>query len=265
MSPQKRRQGAKGSPRGSVPSRPPKRDRRRATTTLAQDMPPGPEGQPGHKAGAEVTLSMVVEWPGLGRLSVVAPRGSSLLLHSARERLGRAQRLSSALESQTSTEGFFRPFADRRVTNAAMFFDLLQELMASIVLMHAALDSFASEEIPEDFIYVDERGREQGRDELLARGIELRLSRVLATATGKENIRTAKAGTWERLEELKILRDSVAHGLGPRFILAQAAADNIYSRLAAADLADLLAAVEETMEHYNPSQPSDGDGAIMNP
>lgn len=162
------------------------------------------------------------------------------------------------MEKQTSTEGFFRPFANRRVTNMEMFFDLLQELMAGVVLMHAALDAFASEEIPEDFVYVDERGREQNRDELLGRGIELRLSRVLAASTGLDNIRTAKPDTWQRLEELKTLPDAVAHGLRPLFVLAQAAADNIYSRLAAADVAGMLAAVEETMEHYIPQQPPEG-------
>jgi hypothetical protein len=66
--------------------------------------------------------------------------------------------------------------------------------MAGVVLAHTALDNYANECIPVGFAYADDKTRTLQRVELERRGVQLRLSRVLAAATGRPNLRNSDGG-----------------------------------------------------------------------
>jgi len=140
--------------------------------------------------------------------------------------------------------------ADSRVTNLQLYSDFFEEAMAGIVLTHSALDGFASEQVPETFRYETDNGGHLSREEVLRRGIELRLTRVLAQASGSPNVRTSNPDLWLRVEELKGVRDRIAHGLGPQFISSEDPMENVFARLAARDFGALLESVEEVIDHY---------------
>src|SRR3546814_19823435 len=72
------------------------RERRRWTTTLAERMSEGPQGQPAHEVGAEVSVVDIVEVPGLGPVSISVARPSALLLVPASNHARKAAKLKAA-------------------------------------------------------------------------------------------------------------------------------------------------------------------------
>src|SRR5688572_16391184 len=111
----------------------PRRDRRYVVTTLTKDVPPGPQGQPGHKAGTEVVLITAVDVEGLGGASFATRRPSELLLHEAKSELARAVRLRSRCLRQTSRPKWTQPAITRRLTNDQLVFDFFGAAMAGVV------------------------------------------------------------------------------------------------------------------------------------
>ena len=134
-------------------------DPRRWVTTLAADVPAGPQGQPSHKAGAEVVVLQVIPVPQVGNVSISVPRTSVLLLNQAGSHLKRAVRLRSKLPGQTRVPRWTQPGIDRYIPNEDLVFDFFEEAMAGIELAHTALDNYAKECIPADFVYTDDGGK----------------------------------------------------------------------------------------------------------
>src|SRR5688572_14772973 len=75
-------------------------ERRRWTSTLAERMPEGPQGQPAHQVGAEVTVADLVEVPNVGQVSITVARPSALLLGSATLHARKAARLREVAAKQ---------------------------------------------------------------------------------------------------------------------------------------------------------------------
>lgn len=70
------------------------------------------------------------------------------------------------------------------VTDEEVLYKFFRLAMAGVLLAHAALDSYANESIPVDFV-LEENGTTYDRNQLENRGIELPLSKVLAAATSR--------------------------------------------------------------------------------
>jgi hypothetical protein len=236
---------AKKKPKGKKEADP----RVRWKSTLAKDMPPGPQGQPGHAAGTGVQVVQVVTLPKLGRVAFAAPSPAQLLLSAARPHVKRAARMQKALPGQTTDRGQIYPFIDRRFTNDKAVLDFFEDAMAAVLLMHASLDSFANESLPEGFD-LDQGGETLSREELERRGLELRLSRAVSTALGKPNLRVANPPLWQAVMQLKELRDDIAHMKSADAYSNQDENETIFARLLVVNLDELASAVEEVMVHY---------------
>lgn len=181
------------------------RDRRLAVTTLAQDVPPGPQGQPGHKAGTEVILVEAVQVDGLGGVSFSTPRPSELLLHEARADLKRAVRLRSRSLSQTARAQWTQPGIEFGFTNVPLLFDFFGTAMSGVMLTHAAVDARLNEFFTEPILH---EGQSVSVEQIQGFwSVEKKLGLVAADA-GLEALEEAVR---DEVRELKELRDMVAH------------------------------------------------------
>ena len=227
-----------------------RRARRRWVAKLAEPIPEGPNGQPAHPAGSEITLVTPVQVPGVGPVSVAVPRMSTLIHDAAERHLKKAVRLRAATMAQTRPIRSAPQSGDRVFSNEDLTHDFFGEAAAGVILAAAALDNLANELMPWDFVFQDEgSGQARTRVDLeRSAGLELRLSRVASAATNRANLRTHDPALWSRLMAIKELRDDVAHAKADQ---AYALDDgSLLGRLFAADLADFGAAIQEASEHY---------------
>lgn len=223
--------------------------RRRWETTLVSALPAGPQGQPAHPAGSTVTLTSTVQVEGLGGVAFTVPRLSTLMLEAAAIHARTGERLRSQVVKQTGVARWTQPGMDRSFTNEALVFDVFREAAAAIVCAFASLDNLANEILPWDFVYVDPNGgKDRTREQLEANaGVELRLSRVAAAATGRPNLRAANPELWQRLMDLKKLRDDISHAKAWQ---AAAPEDSIFARVFRAPLGQIVVDVSAAGEHY---------------
>lgn len=225
--------------------------RRRWTATLAEDVPAGPEGQPAHLAGAEIVVSASVFVEGVGGISFSVPRPSALLRESAEVHVRRAVRLRAQSLKQTRRIRWSHPGMELSFSNETLVMDFFREAMAGVVCAHAALDNLANELLPTDFTFTDPKGRARSRDDLEAQsGLELRLSRVAAAATGRENLRAADPTLWERLMALKDLRDDIAHAKADQAFSVSDPNSALFARLILAPLESMIDDIDAAADHY---------------
>jgi hypothetical protein len=193
----------------------------------------------------------VISVPEVGNVSISVPRTSVLLLNQAGSHLKRAVRLRSKLPGQTRVPRWTQPGIDRYLPNEDLVFDFFEEAMAGIVLAHTALDNYANECIPADFAYTDDGRRTLQRVEVERRGIQLRLSRIVAAATGRPNLRESNSNLWDRVEELKALRDDISHARWEVGFSHESPELTIYARLIGdPNLLRHQETVAEVMAHY---------------
>ena len=230
------------------------RERRRWTTTLAEPVPEGPQGQPAHPAGAEVAVIHLVYLPEAGAVSMTVPRPSTLLLDVAEAHAKRATRLRKQLPRQTKAGRWIQPGHELQFSNEDLVYDYLQDAMAAVLLLHTALDNFANEQLPEVLTVDDVAGHPVDRSQIESSwGLPKRLNVVLPLITGRTSIQAAQPALWTLLMDLKDLRDSIGHihleesftrlGEDPRL--------SIFSRLLSHDLMALFNAVQDAMEYYH--------------
>lgn len=181
------------------------RDRRLAVTTLAKDVPPGPQGQPGHNAGTEVVLVEAVQVDGLGGVSFSAPRPSELLLHEAKADLKRAVRLRTQSLSQTTRAKWTQPGIEFGFTNVPLLFDFFGTAMSGVILTYASVDARLNEFFTEPVLH---EGQKVSVEQIQGYwSVEKKLG-LVATRAGTESLAEE---VHDELRELKELRDMVAH------------------------------------------------------
>ncbi|MCP3877278.1 MAG: hypothetical protein GY701_02620 [Sulfitobacter sp.] len=226
-------------------------ERRRWTSTLASPLPEGPQGQPGASIGAEVSVVDAVVVPDVGAVSMAVPRPSTLFLSQATWHLKKADRLRAACSQQVRDVKWGQPGLTRRFTNEPLVYDFFEHAMAGIVLAHTALDNALNELLPEDFTYTDDKGQTRDREQIeTGTGIELRLTRIAADATGVPNIRSAEPELFDRAMELKALRDDLGHAKLDRNYRGDASKGTVFSELFALDLQEIVDTVSEVADYY---------------
>lgn len=164
-----------------------------------------------HEAGAPVVVGNTVT-VGANTLAFPLPLPSELLLQIAEPHLVLATKLRRTVLETAHTLNDLYP-DHKSVSNHDLLFNFLQEAMAGVSLVYAALNNFANEHIPREF-EMELHGDLLDRDALIRRGIELRLSRVLAEATGEPNLKEHKTEIWQQILHLKDLRDAIEHADG---------------------------------------------------
>jgi hypothetical protein len=184
----------------------PRRDRRYAVTQLAKDVPPGPQGQPGHKAGAEVVLITAVDIKGLGGTSFPTPRPSELLLHESKSDLARAVRLRTQSLRQINRPKWTQPGIAYELTNSELLFDFLGAAMIGVVQAYTAVDARLNEFFTDS---VSHQGQSVPVEQVQGYWSVDKKLEYVTDATG---------ATWfdeqrlrDELEDLKALRDMIVH------------------------------------------------------
>ena len=224
---------------------------RRWSTTLAVDVPAGPEGQPAHPAGSEVTVSTSVVVEGIGGCWFSVPRPSALLREAAEHHANRAVRLRTQALKQIRRVRWSQPGFGLAFSNESLLMDFFREAMAGVICAHAALDNLANELLPAGFVFADATGRARSREDLEATsGLELRLSRVAAAATGRPNLRAAEPSLWARLMALKSLRDDITHAKADQAFSLDDPNAAIFARALLAPLDTMIADIDAAADHY---------------
>jgi hypothetical protein len=232
------------------------RDRRRAVTTLAEDLPEGPEGQPAHKAGAEVVLIHLVEVDEVGNVATPVAAPSALLRDAAEAHVKRAAKSRARVPSQTKTAEWSQPGYEVTMTNTTLMLDCFQETMAAATLLRAAVDAWSVEQLPVA-VWTDQSGREWDRAAIESNmGTERRLTQVLPALTGSANVAEANPDMWAHLQRLKTLRDKVAHVHNDEIYARTSSdagpaidpADTVFSFLLRADVMSLSRAVDDLFQ-----------------
>lgn len=184
--------------------------------------------------------------PEVGDVAFSAAWPSRLLVEAATSHLNRAVKLRAALPKQTKVlKG-----GARRFTSDSLPLDFFQEAMAGLLLLHHALLSFAIEVLDPEFVYRDDDGQKSVR-ELEASGIELLLSRVLAQALVKPNLRTARPDLWGSVMKIKELRDDIAHPKSSQIYSGDDPGITVFGRLLEEDLASLATVFDEVLAHFD--------------
>ena len=198
-----------------------------------------------------------VEWEPVGWVGFATPNVAILLLDAAERHLSKANELRGDLPGHVVEVVSPDPKRNRMIRNEDLLFDFFEDAIAGVVLAHSALDNFASDAIPEHFaMNVDGRGP-LNRKQLQHRGIELRLSPVLAAALGRPNLRTADAKLWDDLMRLEALRDDIPHVRGSTLHTSATASDSVFARLLGEpDLRGFTRCVSRAIEHYSVDQSS---------
>lgn len=226
------------------------RDRRRAVSELVSELPPGPEGQPGHKPGAEVVLIMGLDIPEIkeGGISIAVPNGSELLLHQSCIQAERSQKLRKAVLKSVKRSKWVQHGHEYNVSDATAF-DYFEAAMSTVVLAHAAIEQFSLEIIPIDFVFSDGT-KTMDRVVLQNKGIEFRLSKVAAAATGRQNLMNEHS-LWHEFQYLKSIRDGIIHPSPPHVYAQGDASETTYGLLLVEqDMQRFPKVVEQIFAHY---------------
>lgn len=219
-------------------------DVRKAVTTITSDIPAIPGLAPAHKAGAEAVLTKQVQVEGLGAVYFSAPSPHRLLFTKASRLIKRAGRLKESLKSHVKEVRY----GGTRFSSDQEVFDFFQDAMAGVLLLHAALDSFASDKIPDDF-EMETEGKRRDASYLRERGLKAKFSWILAKVTDRSNLMTKDPELWKALIQIKELRDSIAH-FDPRDSWSIGESD-IFTLLLNEDLGELTEAAQKILVHYD--------------
>jgi hypothetical protein len=226
-------------------------ERRRWTTKLETAISPGHNGQPGHKAGASITIIDLVEVPDIGSVSISVPRPSMLLLGPAREHMVRAEGLRAKAVAQVVEGEWVQEGHEKNFEDEESVFDFFQEAMSGLVLAHTALDNLLNESLPFNFEFEVRRENWNRQRIESSAGIERKLTQFVPAATGRQNVATAEPALFARLMELKRLRDDVGHARLDRGYGRIESGKTIFSDLFAADLDAFIDDVRAVGVHYD--------------
>lgn len=219
--------------------------RLRAVTTLAEDVPPGPQGQPGHEAGSSVVLVQPVNLLEIGEVTFATAWPSRLLFEAALAHLTRAARLKTQFPKQVRESRW----GGKSLSNDQTVLDFFQDAMAGILLLYGALDSFCVESIPDGFEY-QEDGRTLEIADIENLGMLKKVSRVLSQALDGTNIATKRQDLWERLQDLKQLRDDIAHVKKVQVYSGLQPDVTLFAKLIEQDFVTLGRLFGDVVEHY---------------
>lgn len=235
-------------------------DPRRAVTTLAEPMGPGPRGEPAHAKGTPVELSQPVHLEGFSEpvmapsvwLSVLLTRQAARCAQEA-ERL-KANLMASVDEPSPAGRGSASGTRFRWLAGRSELYPYLEVAATSVVMAHAALEAFTAEQIPADYRH-DDGITTRSHDQLITQlGLGKRLSQVLSRALQCSN----PYGTdlWRRFVKLKALRDVVHHVRLPALYDATEPSVTVIQRLLNDDPGMHVETVTLFMRHYGLEAPA---------
>lgn len=181
--------------------------RHQAATTVAED-PHDPCSVFVCERGLPVTATTFVKY-GEKSVDFGDPSAPALFLSQSHKAFQRASQIHPFLLDLTPSD---------QLARSTIIFDYLEEILASIVFAYTAIEAFANEMIPEDFVYEHEEETDSGlyvvrqhsRDWIEQHiGLSEKLIRVLPEVTGKPSPKGSVV--WEGFVHLRRLRNRIVH------------------------------------------------------
>lgn len=187
-----------------------------------------------HKKGALVSLTARVSYSHNEILSLLIPSIPALFLDVSNRSWVKSQKYLQNPKSFVSSlrKGVAKVLFPSKVSD---LFNCLEDRMLSIVFAYSALEAFANEQVPDDYLYTrkrkDKRCTETFTKLEIERSISLdeKLSEILPNIL---NIETPKdKGIWNRYLILKNLRDRIIHFKSDDRMSVDIDIDNLWKEL----------------------------------
>lgn len=186
--------------------------RLQAITTLAKDF--STPGGPLHKEGAAVMVVANTKFQGKN-LTFGLPNVSAMFLNFSNTLWCESELyFNDASNFSTPTSKFMLPNT-QSMKDKKSFFDALEKRMGAVVFAYSALESFANQSIPADFVFRQERGDAKFLEEYNKGQIEkflnldIKLGDVLPRIFEVSSPKGKKV--WSEYVDLKKLRDRIIH------------------------------------------------------
>ena len=230
-------------------------------TTLAEDVPPGPQGQPAHKKGAEVVISSVLDSKNLGRFGMVTPNPVFFYLNYAEQNIKEGQELLKRINLSNKEWRMFGPTdtnpSDKfRDLNKDQLYSYFQKAITVPIFLFTAIEAFANQLIPNHYVYHQRSKLFLWRIQKRVSKLEIerkfstdkKLTAVLFELKGKQ-IKTTSL--WAQYRKLKNLRDELIH-LKTREKQSVVAYNALLQELIDVNFISLFEATKKIMEYYIP-------------
>lgn len=230
-------------------------------TTLAKDMPTGPQGQPSHKKGSEVVASCVLDTKNLGRFGMVTPNPVFFYLDYAEQNINSATRLLSKINKSNKEWHMYAttdvtPSDKFRNLNSNQLHEYLQRAITIPIFLFTALEAFTNQLIPTDYTYQKlpkvffwKRSKIMNKVEIERwMSTDEKLTTIIAQLRNKQIKSTP---LWPKYKELKKLRDELVH-LKTREKQSVVAYNDLFKKLIDIDYRDFFDTTKKIMEYYIP-------------
>lgn len=186
-------------------------------TTLAKDMPAGPQGQPVHEKGTEFSFASAIDTEKLGKFIMVTPNPVFFYFNFTEQLI---EEFKNELISIDSSQKEWHMFGSADTTPTDKFRNLdndllyscIQKAMAIPIFLFTAMEAFANQMIPENYIYKAKRADKvlEFDKKQIERcvGTEEKIGIILSDIYSKE---LKQSPLWAIFKDLKDLRDSLVH------------------------------------------------------
>ncbi len=182
-------------------------------TTLASDMPAGPNGQPAHKKGAGVASMQKTVSKSLGEIYFIPPNPVHLYLNHA-EKLIKSRKYYFNKCKNSIIENTF-PLANgktekmRSIRDYKYICNFFERSLLIPITLFSAIESFCNQCIPEDYKYKNKKGIELNKLEIERYiGTDKKLKKILKEIFNKD---ITKEKIWSDFWQIKDLRDEIMH------------------------------------------------------
>ncbi len=159
--------------------------------------------------GARLTVVSIIQFTKKKRLTIPIPNASAVMLNASTKAYKNAQilRLVSEIDKTLKSEVYFHSDEDA--------LDYIERMIEAIVLAFSAIEAFANESIPTDYVYErfskSKSGLEIVDKEDIERHVPLdeKLTIVLPKVLGCQSPKSSRC--WENYKLLKNTRDRIIH------------------------------------------------------
>lgn len=231
-------------------------------TTLAEDVPAGPQGQPSHKKGATVVFSSLIKTKKFGSLAIVTPNPVFCYLNKAENLIQSINQQSEDIKKSMQNWAMFsaidkNPSEFIKSANKDSFNNFVENSSLIPILLFSSVEAFINQVIPESFIYLKSKKKiffikrviKLNKSDIVRQiGTEEKLCKILKQIFNKD---IKNEPLWDEFRKLKILRDEIIH-LKQRSNQYLNSYNHIFISLIDADYMRFFENVKSTIEFFKP-------------
>ena len=229
-------------------------------TTLAEDMPPGPQGQPAHKKGSEVNMASMIETKRLGKFIMVTPNPIFFYLNSAEQKIKEIEELLKNIDSKNKQVSFQgspgKPADTFRDLDDHLLYEFYEKAIEVPVMLFTSIEAFVNQLIPTEYRYNKNSKWFFWKKRSILNKIEVerrigtdeKLSKVLFELRKKQ---IKKSHLWSDYKQIKRIRDEVVH-LKTREQKSVVAYNQLYKDLIDINYSELFNSTKKIIEFYIP-------------